>query len=110
MRVPSMQCKLQSRNVRKKQIWLVKPRGGVPAKSVHQAGRVERDPEGSCWQLFRGAPSMAVESQLEGSCWQLLRGASSMAIESQHVRERPFGLSAEGVASNAPRVPGMGLN
>jgi hypothetical protein len=25
-----------------------------------------------------------------------------MAIESQTVRERPFGLSAEGVASNAP--------
>jgi hypothetical protein len=32
---------------------------------------------------------------------QLLRGASSLAVKSQQVRERPFGLSAEGVASNA---------
>jgi len=28
-----------------------------------------------------------------------------MAIESQTVRERPFGLSAEGVASNASKSP-----
>jgi hypothetical protein len=45
-----------------------------------------------------------VERVLEGSCLQLLRGASSMAVESRQVRERPFGLSAEGVASNAPPV------
>ena len=45
-----------------------------------------------------------VERVLEGSCLQLLRGASSMAVEPRQVRERPFGLSAEGVASNAPPV------
>ena len=41
------------------------------------------------------------ERFLEESCWQLLRGASWIPVESQQVRERPFGLSAEGAVSNA---------
>jgi len=32
-----------------------------------------------------------------------------MALDSQQVRERPFGLSAEGVASNGPPAPSYPL-